>query len=89
MLLVLRIITIIVNTASLIASAVLIIAAAIEKPKPDTDGVWLGVALALFFLANFYLLYRSYKKKHTPTTWVAFLFAVLPGLTILLITLLA
>lgn len=85
MLLVLRIITIIINISCLAASAWLIFAGLNEVSQPDMEAVWLGVATAAFYLANLFLVYYSYKKKHTPVTWVAFLLAILPVLAVLVI----
>lgn len=85
MLLVLRIVTIIISIACLAISAWLIIAGLNDEPKPDMEAVWFGMAPAVFYLADLFLVYYSYKKKHTPVTWVAFLLAILPVLAVLLI----
>lgn len=84
MLLLLRVLTIIVCIVCFGCGIVLIIAGLLEKPV-DTGAVWLGAGVAAFYLADLYLLYRSYKKKHAPTHWVAFLFSVIPALAILII----
>lgn len=81
MLLIVRIITIIVSIAWLAIGIFLIVAGLQENPT-DTEAVWLGVGVILFYLANLYLLYRSYRKKHAPTHWVAFLFSIIPALAI-------
>lgn len=83
MLLVLRIVTIIVAAACLFAGGYLIVAGLLDKPQADMEAVWLGAGISLYFLADLYLLYRSYKKKHVPTHWVAFIFAVMPAMIIL------
>lgn len=83
MLLVLRILTIIVCIACLICSGYIIIEGA-EKPV-DTEAIWLGIGVAAYFLADLYLLYRSYRKKHAPTHWTAFILSILPALIIVII----
>ncbi|MBO9561403.1 MAG: hypothetical protein J7621_01470 [Niastella sp.] len=55
------------------------------KMEDDTDAIWLGAGIAAYYLADLYLLYRSYKKKHAPTHWTAFLLSILPALIILII----
>lgn len=85
MLLIVRIITIIVSAAWLVAGGYLIIGGSTEKPEADMDAVWIGIGMFGFYLANLYLLYRSYKKKHSPTHWVAFLLSILPALAILIL----
>jgi hypothetical protein len=83
MLVIVRIITIIVSTAWLVAGGWLIVAGILDEPETDTTAIWIGVGVFAFYLANLYLLYRSYKKKHGPATWVAFVLSVLPALVIL------
>ena len=83
MLLIVRILTIIISIVGLACGMYFIIGGALEKPV-DTEAVWLGAGIAFFYLANLYLLYRSYKKKHAPTHWVAFLFSILPVLAIVI-----
>ena len=80
----LRILTIIVCIACFACGVVLTIAGLLEKPA-DTDAGWIGAGVCTYFLADLYLLYRSYKKKHAPTHWVAFLLGILPALVILII----
>jgi hypothetical protein len=84
MLLVIRIITIIVSIAWFALGGFFIVAGLLEKPA-DTGAVWLGAGVILFYAANLYLLYRSYKKNHTPTHWVAFLLGILPAMAIIIL----
>jgi peptidoglycan/LPS O-acetylase OafA/YrhL len=79
----LRILTIIFSFAGLLCGGILVGAGALDEPAPDTGAIWLGAGILLYFIANLYLLYRSYKKKHRPTHWVAFILALLPTLLIL------
>ena len=81
MLLIIRIITIIVSIVWLAIGAYFIVAGLQSNPS-DTEAVWLGVGVILFYLANLYLLYRSYRKMHALTHWVAFLFSIIPALAI-------
>lgn len=85
MLLVLRIVTVIISVGCLAISAWLIVAGLNDEPKPDMEAIWLGVAPAVFYLADLFLVYYSYKKKHAPVAWVAFLLAVMPVLAVLLL----
>lgn len=55
------------------------------KMEDDTDAIWIGAGIAAYYLADLYLLYRSYKKKHAPTHWTAFLLSILPALIIFII----
>jgi hypothetical protein len=82
MLLTLRILTIITCIACLAAGVFLIVAGMMEE---DEAAIWLGAGIAAYYLADLYLLYRSYKKKHAPTHWVAFILGILPALIILII----
>lgn len=82
MLVIVRIITIIVSAAWLAAGGYLIIGGIMDKPEADYEAMWIGIGIFTFYLANLYLLYRSYKKKHSPTHWVAFLLSILPALVI-------
>ena len=79
MLPVIRIITIIVSLACIAASGFLIVAGLLEKPA-DYDAVWVGIGILVFYAANLFLLYRSYRKKHSPTHWVALILSILPVL---------
>lgn len=83
MLLVLRIVTIIVAGACLIAGGVLIGAGILDEPQADMSAVWMGAGIFSYFLADLYLLYRSYRKKHAPAQWVAFILAIMPAMIIL------
>jgi peptidoglycan/LPS O-acetylase OafA/YrhL len=83
MLLTLRLLTIITCIACLACGVFLIVAGIMEGDDPDA--IWLGAGIAAYFLADLYLLYRSYKKKHAPTHWTAFILSVLPALIILII----
>lgn len=85
MLLVIRIITIIVSIAWLALGGFLIVAGILDKPEADIGAIWIGIGVFAFYLANLYLLYRSYKKKHSPTHWVAFLLSILPALAIIIL----
>lgn len=87
MLLVLRIVTIIVAIAGLVGGVVLIVAGLNDEPAADWDAVMIGAGICLYYLADLYLLYRSYKRKHIPTHWVAFLLGVLPAIIVLVILL--
>lgn len=84
MLLIVRIVTIIVSLAWLLAGTYLGILGLNDTPEKDWEAVAMGGGIILFFVANLYLLYRSYKKKHTPTTWVAFILAVLPAIAFII-----
>lgn len=85
MLLLIRIITIVIAVACLAIGAFFIVAGLMEKPVADTGAVWMGIGIMVFYLADLFLLYRSYKKKHTPAHWVAFLLSVMPVIAVLLI----
>jgi Na+/proline symporter len=80
MLLVLRILTILFAVGGLSVGGWLIIGGAMDEPDMDTEAIWLGIGVLLYFIADLYLLYRSYKKKHKPTHWVALVLALLPAL---------
>ena len=80
MLLVLRILTILFSIGGFAVGGWLIIAGALDEPTRDIEAIWLGIGVFLYFIADLYLLYRSYKKKHKPTHWVAFVLALLPAL---------
>ncbi|WP_315819138.1 hypothetical protein [Paraflavitalea speifideaquila] len=45
--------------------AVFIVAGLLDTRKADMEAVALGAAIFIFYLANLYLLYRSYKKNIT------------------------
>ncbi len=83
MLLTLRILTIIFAFAGLFCGGLLIGAGAFDEPEADMAAVWLGAGIFVYYAADLYLLYRSYKRKHKPTHWVAFILALLPVLLIL------
>jgi hypothetical protein len=87
MLLVIRIITILVSIGCLVAGGWLIVAGGLLEKPADTGAVWLGLGIMLFYAAILFLLYRSYKKKHTPTHWVALILSVLPPLVICILIL--
>lgn len=89
MLLTTRIITIFVSAICFVLGMLLIVLGLLEKPVADWGAVWVGAIIVLFYLANLYLLYRSYKKKHGPTHWVALILSILPPLCIFILTLLA
>jgi peptidoglycan/LPS O-acetylase OafA/YrhL len=85
MLLLIRVVTIIVSIAWLALGGFFIVAGMLEKPEADTGAIWIGTGIFVFYLANLYLLYRSYKKKHSPTHWVAFLLSILPALALVVL----
>jgi peptidoglycan/LPS O-acetylase OafA/YrhL len=82
MLLIVRIITIIVSIAWFAVGGFLMIAGFSDEPSVDKEAITIGAAIIIFYLANLYLLYYSYKKKNTPTHWVAFLLGILPAVAI-------
>ncbi|WP_276479473.1 hypothetical protein [Paraflavitalea pollutisoli] len=88
MLLVLRIITIIIAIACLVGGVWLIVAGVLETPA-DSEAILIGVGICLYYLADLYLLKRSYEKKHTPAHWAAFLLGLLPVLIVLLMIVIA
>jgi hypothetical protein len=67
----------------LLCGGVLIGAGALDKPEADIAAIWLGAGFLVYYGADLYLLYRSYKRKHKPTHWVALILALLPVLLIL------
>ena len=77
MLLALRILTILFSVAGLVSGGWLVIAGVLETPA-ETEAIWLGAGILLYYIADLFLLYKSYKKKHKPTHWVAFILAVMP-----------
>ncbi len=83
MLVIVRIITIIVSVALLVVGGWFIVAGILDKPEADIAAVWIGIGIFVFYLANLYLLYRGFKKKHGPAQWVAFILSILPALIIL------
>lgn len=82
MLVIVRIITIIVSSAWLALGGWLIVAGILDEPQSDFGAIWIGIGIFAFYIANLYLLYRSYRKKHKPAQWVAFILSVLPALII-------
>jgi hypothetical protein len=81
MLLALRIFTILFSVAGFVAGGWLVIAGVLETPA-ETEAIWLGAGILLYYIADLFLLYKSYKKKHRPTHWVALVLAVLPVIII-------
>ena len=82
MLLTLRVLTIIFAFVGLLCGGVLIGAGALDTPKADMGAIWLGAGIFAYYAADLYLLFRSYKRKHKPTHWVALILALLPVLFI-------
>jgi len=81
MLLVLRILTILFSVAGFVSGGWLVIAGVMETPA-ETEAIWLGAGILLYYIADLFLLYKSYKKKHRPTHWVALVLGVLPVIII-------
>ncbi|AXY76721.1 hypothetical protein D3H65_23195 [Paraflavitalea soli] len=82
MLVIVRIITIIVSAAWLVAGGWLIAAGILDEPETDFGAIWIGIGIVAFYLANIYLVYRGYKKKHKPVQWVAFILSILPAVVL-------
>jgi len=80
--LVLRILTILFASAGISFGGLIIVAGLLEQPK-DTGAIWLGAGIFLYYAANLFLLYKSYKKNHKPTHWVALILGALPMLIII------
>lgn len=89
MLLTVRIITIICISIAVITACWLIIAGLLEVPVKDTGAIWIGCIMLVYYAADCLLLYRSYKRKHAATHWVAFVFSLLPVLAIGAVVILA
>lgn len=89
MLLVLRILTVLVSVGGFVIGGFLLIEGMLDTPVKDTEAIWLGAGVLLYFIADLFLLYKSYKKKHKPTHWVAFLLALLPFLFLVGLVILA
>jgi hypothetical protein len=81
MLLALRILTIFFSLAGFVSGGWLVIAGVLETPA-ETEAIWLGAGILLYYIADLFLLYKSYKKEHRPTHWVALILAVLPVLLV-------
>ena len=78
MLLVLRILTIVFALLGFITGVILVGLGIADTPSADIDAIWIGIGITVYFLADLYLLYRSYKKNHMPTHWAALLLSILP-----------